>query len=246
MSASADYLDCISTLVRQVRENQADAISSVAGRIAGSLTAGGLLHVFGSGHGIIFAKEAFNRSGGLIPVNPIYDATLLGPFGGARRTALLQDVEDYAPVVFEGYDLKPGEVLLQFSASGAHSLVCEVCVEAQRRGLYVVAVTNVEYSKSTRSRHSSGKRLFELADQVIDNPGPLGDASITLEGVPSPVGATSTVTGICILNAIVVETVEVMALAGTTPPILYSHSTPGSTEHNREVFDRYRSRLRHL
>jgi uncharacterized phosphosugar-binding protein len=246
MTASAEYLDCISSLIGQIRQKHADSISSVANRIAGSLTAGGVLHVFGSGHGIIFAKEAFNRSGGLIPVNPIYDATLLGPFGGARRTALLQDVEDYAPVVFEGYDLKPGEVLLQFSASGAHSLVCEVCVEAQRRGLYVVAITNVAYSEATQSKHSSGKRLFELADQVIDNPGPVGDAAITVEGVPSPVGATSTVTGICILNAIVVETVEIMARAGTTPPILYSHSTPGASDHNREVFDRYQTRLRHL
>ncbi len=246
MSASTEYLDCIAGLVSQVREKQTDAISSVAKRVAASLSSGGLLHVFGSGHGIIFAKEAFNRSGGLIPVNPIYDATLLGPFGGARRTALLQDVEDYAPVVFEGYDLKPGEVLLQFSASGAHSLVCEVCVEARRRGLYVVAITNVAYSKATPSKHSSGKRLFELADEVIDNPGPIGDAAITIDGVPSPVGATSTVTGICILNAIVVETVELISKSGATPPILYSHSTPGASRHNTELFDRYQARLRHL
>src|ERR1700730_17961091 len=138
MSAADQYLMTVIRLIEEVRSSQSAAIASVAKRIADSLARDGMLHVFGSGHGIIFAKEAFNRSGGLIPVNPIYDATLLGPFGGARKTALLQDIEDYAPVIFEGYDVRPGEVLLQFSASGIHSLVCQVCLEAQRRGLYVV------------------------------------------------------------------------------------------------------------
>ncbi|HEX6509665.1 MAG TPA: sugar isomerase domain-containing protein, partial [Chloroflexota bacterium] len=221
-------------------------ITSVACRIGQSLMEGGILHVFGSGHGMIFAKEAFNRSGGLIPVNPLYDAALLGPFGGTRKTALVQDMEAYAPAVFEGYDVRPGEVLLQFSASGTHPLVCEVCLEAQRRGLHVVAVTNVAYSEAAASRHSSGKRLFELADQIINNPGPIGDAAVDLLGVASPVGATSTATGVAILNAVVVEVVEYIANAGATPPILYSHTAPNAAEHNRETFEMYRDRMRHL
>jgi len=246
VSASDQYLGTLERLIQQIRNSSSEDIASVARLVGESLMQGGMLHVFGSGHGMIFAKEAFNRSGGLIPVNPLYDAALLGPFGGARKTAFLQGMEAYAPAVFEGYDVRPGEILLQFSASGVHPLVCEVCVEAQRRGLYVVAVTNLEYSRAVKSQHSSGRRLFEIADRVIDNPGPVGDAAIDIEGVPSPVGATSTVTGIALLNAIVVQTVEYMATMGAIPPILYSHTAPDAVEHNRETFDSYRDRMRHL
>jgi uncharacterized phosphosugar-binding protein len=246
VSASDQYLGTLERLIQRIRNSNSQDIAAAARLIGESLMQSGILHVFGSGHGMIFAKEAFNRSGGLIPVNPLYDATLLGPFGGARKTAFVQDMEAYAPAVFEGYDVRPGEILLEFSASGAHPLVCEVCVEAQRRGLYVVAITNVEYSSSVKSKHSSGKRLFELADRVIDNPGPVGDAAIQIDGVPSAVGATSTVTGIALLNAIVVQTVEYMATMGATPPILYSHTAPDAIEHNRTTFASYRDRLRHL
>src|SRR5690349_10723774 len=115
MTASDEYLATLEGLLAHLRREGREAIASVGGRIAESIGRGGVLHVFGSGHGMIFAKEAFNRSGGLIPVNPLYDAALLGPFGGARKTVLLQEMEGYAPAVFEGYDLRPGEVLLQFS-----------------------------------------------------------------------------------------------------------------------------------
>jgi uncharacterized phosphosugar-binding protein len=246
VTASDRYLATLLDLLAQVRSSDREAIASSGERVAASIAQGGVLHVFGSGHGMIFAKEAFNRSGGLIPVNPLYDAALLGPFGGARKTALVQDIEAYAPAVFEGYDTRPGEVLLEFSASGVHPIVCEVCLEAQRRGLYVVAVTNLAYSRASQSKHTSGKRLYELADAVVDNPGPVGDAAIEIEAVPSPVGATSTVTGIAILNAIVVEAVERMAKVGVSPPILYSHTTPHAAEHNRATYARYHDRLRHL
>lgn len=246
MTAADEYLATLGQLIERIRTSERASIASVAGRIAESMAQDGVLHVFGSGHGMIFAKEAFNRSGGLIPVNPLYDAVLLGPFGGARKNAFVQELEAYAPAVFEGYEVRPGEVLLEFSASGAHALVCQVCLEAQRRGLYVVAVTNVAYSRSVQSKHSSKRRLFELADAVIDNPGPAGDATVAIEGVPSPVGATSTATGIAILNALVVETVERLAEMGVSPPILYSHMAPDAASHNRETFERYRNRLRHL
>ena len=246
MSASDQYLQTLGKLIEHLRTRDAEAMASVAQRIAESIGQGGILHVFGSGHGMIFAKEAFNRTGGLIPVNPVYDAVLLGPFGGARKTALVQNLEAYAPAVFEGQDIRSGEVLLQFSASGSHPLVCEVCLEAQRRGVYVVAVTNVEYSRVQEGKHSSGRRLFELADEVIDNPGPIGDAAVEIDGLPSPVGATSTVTGIAILNAVIVGAIERMVHLGMSPPILFSHTAPNAAEHNRETFERYRDRLKHL
>lgn len=55
----------------------------------------------------------------------------------------------------------------------------------------IIALTNVSYSMSTTSRHSSGKRLCELADVVIDNHGDVGDAAVRIDGVAQAVGPTA-------------------------------------------------------
>ena len=40
---------------------------------------------------------------------------------------------------------------------------------AKEKGLTVVALTSVNHSSASPSRHRSGKRLFEIADIVLDN-----------------------------------------------------------------------------
>jgi len=41
----------------------------------------------------------------------------------------------------------------------------------------VIALTSLQHSQSQSSRHPSGKRLFEIADIVLDNCGVVGDAA---------------------------------------------------------------------
>lgn len=102
------------------------------------------------------------------------------------------------------------------------------------------------HSQSQSSRHPSGKRLFEIADIVLDNCGTVGDAALEIEGLPGRIGATSTVIGAALLHSLVYEVVQKMLARGLQPDITISANVDGSDAHNAPLFAQYQNRLRHL
>jgi uncharacterized phosphosugar-binding protein len=113
-----------------------------------------------------------------------------------------------------------------------------------RRGLRVIATTSLMQSRSTASRAPSGKRLFEVAEVVIDNRGPIGDAVLPVPGAPEEVrmAATSTVSGAAIVQAIMAETVARLAAQGVEAPLLPSSNVQGSAGRNEDALRRLGSR----
>jgi uncharacterized phosphosugar-binding protein len=99
----------------------------------------------------------------------------------------------------------------------------------------IIALTNLEQSRSTESRHPSGKRLFEVADEVLDNHCPPGDAAVTIYGIPHLLGPLSTIAGAAILHSVFLEAAATLAKIGNPPPTLASANvgdiTPGSMRH---------------
>lgn len=231
------YIEKIVMLIKSIAESQAAQIDQAAKLIAHSLLNGGVLHVFGSGHSAIVGKEIVHRAGGLVPVNLIPDPAE----GMAER------VEGYGATLFqryyEKYGAQKGEVLIVVSTSGRNPLPIEIALEAKAKGLFTVGITSMEYSQAFPSRHSSGKHLFEVVDLVIDNQVPIGDAVIELPGIQQKVGPVSTVTGVLIINLVLIRTIEKMLELGGTPPILLSQNIDGADEHNRALLHKYRHRL---
>jgi uncharacterized phosphosugar-binding protein len=133
--------------------------------------------------------------------------------------------------------------MIVISNSGINPVPIEMAMLAKEAGLIVVAITSRAHSQSVNSRHSSGKRLYEVADIVIDNRGVPGDAAIPLPSVNFKSGATSTVAGTAIVQAIVVQAAALLAERGITPPVFISANLPAGDAHNRELVSRYRSHL---
>lgn len=229
-----NYLESAQRLLEAIEQTQMDAIQRAAAAICDSIAAGGVLHVFGSGHSHILADEAHSRAGGLVPVQPIAD-----PLDGKAER-----LGGYAVILLDQYDVRPGEVLIVASNSGINPLPIEMALEAKKLGLMVVAITSLVHSVPAASRHSSGKKLYQVADVVIDNCGIAGDAAIDVPGSPGRSGATSTVAGVAIIESIVVQVTENLANRGIVPPILISSNVPGGDEHNKEVRSKYRERLK--
>jgi uncharacterized phosphosugar-binding protein len=75
---------------------------------------------------------------------------------------------------------------------------------------------------ATQSRHPSGKRLAEIADIVIDNCTPPGDATVQVEGCDYPVGSGSNLAVISIVQTLNVLTAEKLVARGYKPLILGS------------------------
>ncbi len=236
MSKGLGYISNIEKLIKEVKETQAAAMKQSAEIIAESLMSGGMIYAFGTGHSHMLAVELFYRAGGLARVYPILDEGLMLHRAAAKSTSS-ERMNGYAEALLNDYPVKEGDVIIIASNSGRNAVTIEMAIEAEKRGLKVLAVTSLKHSKSAASRHSNGKRLFELADVVIDNCGCIGDASIEFEKIGS-VGPTSTVIGVLILQSIICEAVEIM-LDKNVKPEIYISSNVGDFDNNKELIEKY-------
>jgi uncharacterized phosphosugar-binding protein len=144
----------------------------------------------------------------------------------------------------DGHELREGEVMVVSSNSGVNPLPIEMAQLAHNQGLSVVAISSLEFSRSLAPRHSSGKRLFEIADVVLDNRCPEGDALVEVPGIAAKVGPSSSIASMAVLNATIAATIELLAKKGLEVPVLLSERHPGEFEHNNELKRRYASRVR--
>jgi glucokinase len=79
-----------------------------------------------------------------------------------------------------------------------------------------------------------------LADIVIDTHSALGDASIELPGSPYKTGATSTIAGSAIVQAITAQCAGLLAERGIEPPLWISGNVVSDGAHNKQLLERYR------
>jgi len=237
MVSATDYFKEALSCLMDIERQEMDKIRRVAEVTAQSILDGGIVHVFGSGHSSMPAREIHIRAGSLSNVEAIGLDRIIGKF---------ERIEGIAQVLLGSYDLRAGEVLIVISSSGINALPIEIALEGNKLGLFTVAVTSMQHTSKVQSRHSSGKRLFEVTDEVIDTHVPYGDASIDVPGFPFKVGPLSTLAGVAITNAIVVETVGQIVAKGGTPPVRISRNMPGGDEHNEQFKLKYGSRIRDL
>lgn len=235
MTKYQEYQQRVLEVLHKIQETQNEPIEQAATVVAEHIAANGILYVLGSGHSLITALEASGRAGGLVAIDIIYDKT----FGKIER------LPGYAEYLLKEYDVDNGVVVV-VSNSGRNALPIEVALESKKRGAKVIALTSLGHSRAVTSRHPSGKRLFEIADIVVDNCCEAGDAVVDIEGSPARTGATSSVSCTFIINSILVQAVENLVKMGVTPPVFRSANLDGSDEYNQELRNRYKGRLRGL
>ena len=236
------YHEAVVRLIETIASSQVQNLERAAQMVFASLRTGGVFHVFGSGHSHALAEEAYHRAGGLVPVNAIQEA-FLTPLTPPRTSGQLERIPGLAKIILDGHDLRPGEVLMVISNSGINAVPVEVALEGKSRGLAVIALMSLRHSQSVPSRHVSGKRLFEIADIVLDNCGEPGDGAVRYEGFQGMVGPTSLLAGAYLVNSLACRVVELFLAHGLTPPVYLSANVPGGDEHNRELEARYRGRI---
>lgn len=222
-------------VLQKIIATQNEPIQDAARVIAEHIAGNGILYILGSGHSLITALESYGRAGGMVPIDVIFDKT----FGKIER------LPGYAELLLKNYDVDNGVVVV-VSNSGRNPLPIEVALESKKRGAKVIALTSLSHSKSVTSRHESGKRLFEIADVVVDNCCEPGDAIVEIEGVRGKVGATSSVACTFIINSILVQATEDLVKMGVTPPVLISVNLDGSDEYNDALNEKYKGRIRGL
>lgn len=235
-----EYTKAIEGLLSSIQSGNQSAVAKCAELLKGTVDGGGLVYVFGSGHSTILVEEAFHRAGGLIPVYPVLH-TFLTPHTTPKISGKLERLEGVAPILFARSGAKRGDVMWIASNSGINAAAIEMAAECRKAGVATIALTSLSHSKSVTSRHSSGKRLFELCDIVLDNHCPTGDALVEIAGVR--VAAGSTIANSFLYHWALTKACELWAAEGKALPIYQSANTPGGDAHNEKLEAPYRSRI---
>lgn len=244
MNAIDRYFEIIQRQFAQILRTQRDEMEHAAALVAEAVRQGRFLYAFGTGHSHMLAEEIFYRAGGLANAVPILDPALMLHESAAASSDLEQQ-PGYAAQLLAKYPLTPGDVLVIASNSGRNAVPVEMALAARELGVKTVAITSLAHSRAFPSRHPSGRRLFELADLVLDNGGVVGDAGLELAGLPRRAGPTSTLTGALILNLIVVRAIELGLICGHVPDV-YASSNSDVPGWNASLIAKYRERVRHL
>lgn len=226
------YLDALGAVLGRARAANVQSLPAAARLVTNVVAGDGIVYIYGSGHSQLVALDLNRRAGSIAPLQAIFD-----PMWGVSEM-----VEGYGPTLLSEVAFTGADVLVVISDSGNSASPIEVAMAARAAGTPVVAVTAVEISKTSTPRHSSGKKLFELADVVLDNGGVGADLAIRVGEVG--VGATSTVVAAALLHEVIVEAVFALAARGIEPPVYRANSEEGGREHNARIRERYRGRLK--
>jgi uncharacterized phosphosugar-binding protein len=240
------YMDEVINLLNKVRDTQETAMESAAQAIAAAIEAGKLLYIFGPSHAGILAQELFYRAGGLVPVNPVLPPGLVTDVRPVTLTSRLERLPGFGEQILAECPVSAGDVLIVHSVSGRNAAAVEFAQGARARGVYVIALTSLEYSRSVQPRKAGMPRLFEVADLVLDNCVPVGDALVEIPGTRQRVGPASTVTGAAILNAVVARVAELLQERHGEAPVFMSANLDDGDAHNQRWLDKYRGRLTYL
>ncbi len=232
-------------ILKRILEEETENIEKASDAMANAIAMKGFIYVFGTGHSSIIASEMFYRAGGLVRIYPLIDPSLSTMFSASRST-ILERLSGYAKAILDSVPVKMGSVLIIVSVSGKNTVPVEMAIEGRKRGLRTIAITSIEFSKKINPDNPYGKRLFEIADIVIDNKVPEGDAIVEIEGIETRVGAVSTIVNSFIVQLLVIRTVEKLVERGAEVEIWVSANAPGGLEKNRIYLEKYLQAIKPL
>jgi uncharacterized phosphosugar-binding protein len=244
--SARQYLESARDTLAKLIDTQLPQIQTAARLLADTIVSDGSIFSFGASHSFMITEELVYRTGGLMLVNPIYPHGMNLSVRPLTLTSQLERVVGLGRELLAHSPATTGDVLILASTSGRNAVVVDMALLAREKGIKTVAITSLAYSDAVKSRHPSGKRLAELADVVIDNATPYGDAVVEITGFRQKVGPLSSVTGCAVANAIVVEAVKILVQHGVTPPVFMSANLDGGDAFNAEQLRLHQERIHYL
>lgn len=242
MSAIEAYSRTVQSQLEAIDKTQRSHLERASAMVALTLQEERFIYVFGSGHSHTLAEEVFYRAGGLARCVPMLDEKLMVHESASESTEW-ERKEEYAAKVLARYPITKGDVLVVVSNSGRNGVPIELAFEVKRRGAKTIAITSLAHSSGVASRHSSGKKLYEVVDVAIDNCGVAGDATVQIGALPK-VGPTSTITSAFIVNSIIAGAVDLCAEIGFRPEIYESINSENTG--NEALLKKYKGVIPHL
>nr|WP_078491964.1 SIS domain-containing protein [Streptomyces yerevanensis] len=223
-----------------------EEVRRAAELIADCVSADGVIQAFGTGHSQAIVLEVAGRAGGLVPTNRLSIADLVlygGEDAGVLDDPLLERKSGVARRIYDLAAPRPEDLFVIISNSGVNNVIVEMALHAKEQGHRLLAITSVAHTRAVPASHPSGKKLADLADVVLDNAAPPGDALLELPD-GGAVCALSTLTGVMLVQMAVAEATSLLLAADRRPPVYVSANVPGGFEGNLELEKHYAGRIR--
>ena len=237
------FLQEVNKILTKVSIEEKNKMELAAKVMYDSLVKNNLVHVFATGHSHMFCEELCYRSGGLVGINPILEPFLM-QHEGAIRSTQLERMTGLATIIFNAINKKEKEPFIIVSNSGINAVPVEMAEIVKANHHPLIVITSVDLSKKSKSRTMNGKKLYELADIVIDNHVPYGDGVFEYQG--TKIGSVSSIIGSFIAQSLVLEVIRLYDENHIIAPIYQSANTIGGDEHNEVLYKKYRNRIRNL
>lgn len=245
MSATT-YYERVTEILDRIHTTQIGKLREAGRLFAATISGGGRVYLFGSGHSVIPVMDVFPRYGSFVGFFPLYDPRLMwsnvvGP-NGARELLWIERREGYVEQFLQSYPMGPGDCLVVFSHGGLNAAPVEAALYARARGTRVVSVSSLQNARGAARTHSSGKALSDLGDVAIDNCVAPEDSQVDV-GRAEKVAAGSTMAAVFVAMSLVAETGARLAESGHPLTTFVSPNVPGTAkDHNLRVFDEYARR----
>ncbi len=210
MSAKA-YAAEVTRLIQRLATDSHDSIVVAAEAVAASLREGHRIWLPFTTY--CLHEEATGRAGGFIAVHILRDAAMV----------------------------QPGDCVLIGSPVGTSEKPITFTQECRMRGARVIALTNVEFEDDPRTLldNPQRKRLHEVADIVIDVPGPLGDGVFEVEELRLRAIPHSGVTGMTAMWMVFSEALSILRAAGVMPRLYECVNVEGARAKNAVLISGY-------
>lgn len=236
------YLNELASRMEALLAINGEAIAQAAAVIEETARRDGLVYVFGTGHSHMLAEEVHYRAGGLALTVPVLAAPIMLHEGAVASTTL-ERTEGALEPILSRYPIGADDVLVIASNSGVNAMPLEAARLGKDRGATIVAITSQAYSAEVANGR---QRLADIADIVLDNGAPAGDAVVPVSGSTLKVGPISTSIGAALLNAVLAEVAARLQSSGAQAPIYLSANMPDAARNNADLVQRYKPRNPHL
>ena len=249
MKAFEKYFEELEAIVKKVKETQGDKIMEAAQILADVTERGGMIYGFGTGHSHLVVDDAFWRA-----ATPANYCALLEPSATGNqeitKSYFVENTYGIGQLIVDYHRITPNDCMIIISNSGNNIAPVDAAIRAKEKGIKVIAITNVEYSKYLTCKHKDGVKLMDVADVVLDNCSAIGDAAVEIEGFEMKVGSTSSIPNIYLQNAILTQMVELLVNKGLKPDVYYnghmSFMNEEFADHNDKLVDKYFYKIRNL
>lgn len=229
-----EWLSNARGIMQKLEDTQLENIKKAATAMADSIEKKRWVHTFGCGHATIPVEEMYPRIGGFVGFHPIVELPMTFFTGitgqmGIHQFLFLERCQGYAEAIMKQYDFSSDDCMWIFSHTGINNVNIDMALKAKELGMTVIAYGSAAEAKGKKTRHPSGKTIFEVADIVVDSCVPVVDASVPLKNHQDKIGPLSTLSFVTMVWLTITTVAEILADRGVKLYINPSHNVPGDT-----------------